>query len=680
MGQYLGGIYFLAALLSTERQAQRQGASLDDALTASLAGAEERFRSAFANAALGFAMASPTGRLLAANPAFCHLSGYSLEELRAQDFTQLVHPEDRAANLVQQQRMLAGESSDYTLENRYLRKDGRAVWVRKTVSLARDAHGAPRWIVALIEDITRRRQAEEALRATSGSLERLLEEVRRDEATLEAMFAAQMDVVLVFDERMTVRRVNPAFQEIYGFGPVGLGLGDLMRKVDCRQLDGTPANLDEPLPTPLALRGKPVRGFQFLVRRADGTVGCVETSSGPLQAPGGPGGVVTVWHDITARRRVEADLREANQRKDEFLATLPHELRNPLAPIRTAAHILAMRPCADPDLRQLHDLIGRQAAHMARLVDDLLDVSRIERGKLTLQKERIDFGVTVARALEATRTLVDERRHQLLADLPAAPLEVEADPARVDQMVANLVTNACKYTPPGGRIQVSAAREGAEAVLRVRDNGVGMTAESLGHIFNLFYQVGQTLDRPDGGLGIGLTLVDRLARLHQGAVTATSPGPGQGSEFTLRAAGARAPGGGRPGGCRPGPRSGVRAGQSRHVLVVDDNDGVVVTTRMLLESLGLRVSTASTGEAGLRKARDLAPDLVLVDLGLPGLDGYEVARRIRADVGPAIRLVALTGYSREADIKAAEDAGFDKYLIKSADPGELIAGLEALLA
>jgi two-component system CheB/CheR fusion protein len=680
VAQYLGGMYFLAALLSMGRQAHRQGTSLDGALTASLAGAEERFRATFANASIGFAMTSPAGLLLTANPVFCQLTGYALEELRGKPFAELVHPEDRAANLAQQACMMAGDIADFTLENRYLRKDGRVVWVRKTVSLARNAHGTPHWIVVLIEDITRRRQAEEALRATSGSLERLLGEVRRDEAMLEAMFAAQLDVVLVFDETMRVRRVNPVFQEAYGFDPVGLGIRELMARVDCRHLDGTPAALGQPLPTPQALGGQAARGFRFLVRRADGSEGCVETSSGPLQVGGGVGGVVTVWHDITDQRRVEAELREANRHKDEFLATLAHELRNPLAPIRTAAHLLAMRASEDPELRQLHELIGRQAAHMARLVDDLLDVSRIERGKLTLQTRRLDFGEAVARTLAASRGQVEERQHQLDLDLPAEPVEVEADPARVDQMVANLVTNACKYTPPGGRIQVAACREGDEAVLRVRDNGVGMTAEALGHVFDLFYQVGQTLDRPDGGLGIGLTLVDRLARLHQGSIAAASPGPGLGSEFTLRLP-AAAP---RAAGRDPEPPGRVpfriQAGRPRHVLVVDDNEGVVATTRMLLESLGLRVSTAGTGEAGLRRARTLVPDLALVDLGLPGLNGYEVARQLRAERGPSIRLIALSGYSREADIRAAMDAGFDTYLVKSADPNDLIAGLASYLA
>ena len=680
VAQYLGGIYFLVALLSAKRQARLEGAALEGALSASLVGAEERFRSAFANAAVGFTMATPSRRLLNANPAYCQLTGYSLEELRSLDYPGLIHPDDQAADQDLFRSMVAGEFADYTLEHRYVRKDGRVVWVRKTLSLVRDAQGTPCWMVAFMEDITGHKQVEATLRETRDHLQSLLAEVRQDEAMLEAMFAAQLDVVLVFDVAMTVRRVNPVFLDTYGFDPVGLHLRELMARVECRWLDGSPVALEGALPTPKALGGEPARGFQFLVRKADGTDGCVETSSGPLLAPEGAAGVVTVWHDISDRRRIEADLREANRQKDEFLATLAHELRNPLAPIRTAAHILAARASEDPQLKTLHELIGRQAAHMARLVDDLLDVSRIERGKLALKKERIDFGAAVARALEASRPLIGQREQQLSVDLPAAPVVLDADPARVDQMICNLVHNACKYTPSGGRIWVSARPEGPEAVLRVRDDGVGMSAETIGHVFDLFYQVGQTLDRPEGGLGIGLTLVDRLARLHQGTVSAASPGLGQGSEFTLRLP---AVGNGKAvAEPRCDPHQAVlraNAERPRHVLVVDDNEGMVITTRLLLQALGFRVSSAGTGEEGLRKILAQPPDIALVDLGLPGMDGYEVARRVRTELGRRIHLVALTGYSRDADIAAALAAGFDRHLVKSVDPNELVAALQAFL-
>jgi PAS domain S-box-containing protein len=815
ISQYLGGIYFLVALLSAERYGRVPGATLDDALTESLAGAEERFRSAFANAAIGFALATPGRRLLTCNPAYCKLTGFSLEELRSLEGRSLVHPADREAESELNRRMLAGEIADYTLEHRVARKDGRLVWVRETLSLVRNPQGLPRWAVALVEDITARKNAEgaarenrsklevalssmtdavvitdtegrflnfndafatyhrfrnkeecykslaeypdyidaflpdgtlaplgqwavpralrgetvtnteyrlrrkdtgetwwgsysfgpvldqdgriagsvvvgrditerkrdeEALRIQGRQMQALLKELQRDEATLEAMFAAQLDVVLMFDDGMHVRRVNPVFGTLYGFDPVGLHLSELMARVGCRWMDGRPVEMDGALPTVRARGGDPARGFQFLVRQADGTEGCVETSSGPLLTPEGPAGVVTVWHDITERRRIEADLRAANQQKDEFLATLAHELRNPLAPIRTAAYLLKLGQSQDPQVRGLHDMIDRQAGHMARLVDDLLDVSRIERGKLALKTERMDFGAAVSRALEACRPQIEARRHQLEIDLPGAPFQVEADPARVDQMVCNLVHNACKYTPPGGRIQVSARPEGAQAVLRVRDNGVGMTPDALEHAFDLFYQVGQTLDRPEGGLGLGLTLVHRLALLHQGSVSAASEGLGQGSEFTLRlpvpesdGAVAEAP---------ASPLQAVRranAERQRRVMVVDDNRDVVLTTKALLESLGFQVSSAGSGEEGLRRILEQPPDLALVDLGLPGLDGFDVARRLRQRLGRNLHLVALSGYSRETDIAAAMAAGFDRHLVKSADPGDMLAALREYL-
>ncbi|MGA2079273.1 MAG: PAS domain S-box protein [Holophaga sp.] len=668
--QYLGGVYFLAALLSAERQGQLQGASLDAGLTESLVGAEERFRSAFANAAIGFAMMSTVRRLFNANPAYCELTGYSLEELRSLDAFHLVHPEDRAADMDLNRRMLAGEMAGYTLEHRCVRKDGRLVWVRKTLSLARNPQGKPRWIVALVEDITLRKQAEEI--------------AQENRSKLEAALASMTDAVFIPDTGGRFVEFNEAFATYHKFRnkeECYKTLAEYPDYIDVYFPDGTLAPLDQ-WAVPRALRGETVVNAEYRLRRKDtGESWWGSYSFGPIRDQEGRiVGSVVVGRDITERKRIEADLREANQQKDEFLATLAHELRNPLAPIRTAAHILKLRPTGDPDLKELHDLIGRQAAHMARLVDDLLDVSRIERGKLTLKKERMDFGAAVARALEASRALIDDRRHRLEVDLPGSPLQLEADPARVDQMVCNLVNNACKYTPPGGRIQVSAYPEGPEAVLCVRDNGVGMSPETLQHAFDLFYQKGQTLDRPEGGLGIGLTLVDRLVRLHHGTVTAASQGLGQGSEFTLRL---------------PAMGTGIalveptvrpheavlqaNAERTRHVLVVDDNESVVSTTQLLLSSLGFRVSSAGTGEEGLRRILERRPDIVLVDLGLPGLNGYQVASKVRERLGRAIHLIALTGYSREADIAAATAAGFDKYLVKSSDPDDLVATLREYL-
>ena len=383
--------------------------------------------------------------------------------------------------------------------------------------------------------------------------------------------------------------------------------------------------------------------------------------------------LVTHIQDITEMKRAEQELRAANRRKDEFLATLAHELRNPLAPIRTGAFLLARRAPQDPETSQVVDMIARQSAHMARLVDDLLDVARIEQGRLELRKERVDPGLLLAHAVEACRTFIEAGNHQLSLALPSPMPALEADPVRLEQMLCNLLNNACKCTPAGGRIELAAVVDGAELTLCVRDNGIGMTPEVLAHIFDLFYQAGQAVDRP-GGLGIGLTLVQRLALLHGGSVTASSAGPGQGSEFRLRLplfepaappVEAEIPDGGQQ-------------GRKQHVLIVDDDPNVRMTLEMLLKTLDYQVTVAATGAKGVERALALRPDLALIDLGMPGLNGLEVAVRIRAALGQAIRLVALTGYSRDSDFAQTRAAGFDRHLVKSGDPRELLMRLQEI--
>ncbi|MDR3670841.1 MAG: PAS domain S-box protein [Holophaga sp.] len=387
-------------------------------------------------------------------------------------------------------------------------------------------------------------------------------------------------------------------------------------------------------------------------------------------AEGRPLYLVTHIQDITERKRAEASLRQANQRKDEFLATLAHELRNPLAPIRTGAFLLTQRATEDPELMQLYAMIARQAAHMARLVDDLLDVSRIERGRVELRKERVALGQVVAHALEASKALIEAGGYQLAVELPDPAPELEADPVRLEQMLCNLLNNACKYTPAGGRIQVLAAWEGAEAVLRVRDDGIGMTPEVIEHIFDLFYQANPSTDRRGGGLGIGLTLVQRLAQLHGGALAATSDGPGKGSEFVLTLP-ALSP--------APAPAPAAEPTRARRqVLVVDDDRNVRQTLELLLHSLDYQVTAAASGAKGIELALAQRPDIALIDLGMPGMGGLEVATRIRAELGEAIRLVALTGFSGETDFAETKAAGFDHHLVKSGDPRELLQLLEMI--
>jgi signal transduction histidine kinase/ActR/RegA family two-component response regulator len=376
------------------------------------------------------------------------------------------------------------------------------------------------------------------------------------------------------------------------------------------------------------------------------------------------------------RKRAEEALREADRRKDEFLAMLAHELRNPLAPISNALHVVRLRgDDRDDGVREAWEIMERQVEHMVRLVDDLLDVGRITRGKITLQKQPVDVATVVSRAVEGSRPLIDARRHRLEVVLPAGPLRVEGDPTRLAQVVWNLLNNSAKYTPEGGRITLAAERGRGEVALRVRDTGMGIPAEALPTIFDLFTQAERTLDRAEGGLGIGLTLVRRLTELHGGAVEAHSEGPGRGSEFVVRLpllpeeapAAAAAPRDGRRD--RPPPR--------RRVLVVDDNTDSAASLTMLLRLIGHEAHAAHDGRAALGAVEAYRPELVLLDIGLPVLDGYEVARNIRAEAKyDGVVLAALTGYGGEEDRRRSQVSGFDHHLVKPVD----LRALQALLA
>jgi CheY-like chemotaxis protein/nitrogen-specific signal transduction histidine kinase len=365
--------------------------------------------------------------------------------------------------------------------------------------------------------------------------------------------------------------------------------------------------------------------------------------------------------DLLERKRNEEALREADRRKDEFLATLAHELRNPLAPIRNS--LTVMRMTDSPEL--VRDMLERQVHHLIRLVDDLLDVSRITRGTMTLRREPIELDAVVRHAMETIRPLAEALGHEVTVDLPKVTVWLNADPVRMAQVFNNLLNNACKYTGPKGHILLSAERQGHEVLVRVRDTGIGIPRDRLSSIFDMFSQVDRSLEKTQGGLGIGLTLVRSLVEMHGGSVTAHSDGPGKGSEFTIRLPRIEAH-------AQPDALPGQSTAAPRHVLVVEDNPDARDTLRMLLELGGHRVETAADGAAALEKALALQPELALIDVGLPTVDGYEVARRIRASHG--IRrpyLIALTGYGSPEDRARAVEAGFDRHVVKPVDPETL---------
>jgi PAS domain S-box-containing protein len=379
--------------------------------------------------------------------------------------------------------------------------------------------------------------------------------------------------------------------------------------------------------------------------------------------------------DIDDQKRAQEALAEADRRKDEFLAMLAHELRNPLAPIRNAAQVLNLLGPADANLQWARDVIERQVRHLARLVDDLLDVSRITRGKIALHKEAVELAVVVARAVETARPLIDARRQELTVTLPPGPVRVEADPTRLAQVVSNLLNNASKFTEEGGHVRLAVERSGGEVRVSVRDSGIGIPADLLPQVFDLFTQGDRSLARSEGGLGIGLTVVKSLVEMQGGRVSVSSAGPGQGSEFVVRlpalepAPSPTAEGGET--GPPPGPAS------PRRVLVVDDNEDAAESLALLLRVAGHEARTAYDGPTALTAVDAFRPEVVILDIGLPRMDGYEVARRLRERAaGPRPLLVTLTDYGQEDDRRRAGEAGFDAHLVKPAD----LAALHRLFA
>ncbi|MDR3636722.1 MAG: PAS domain S-box protein [Isosphaeraceae bacterium] len=507
----------------------------EEALRAS----EEEHRALYNQAATGIAEVDLSGRFLRANDRYCEIVGYPREDLLALRFQDITHPDDLARNLSMFERV-AEELPQYTIEKRYVRKDGREVWARTAVSLIRDGAGKPARVAAIIEDVTERKRLE----------------------------------------------------------------GELGRRMD--------------------------------------------------------------------------ELADADRRKDEFLAILAHELRNPLAPIRNALHLMR-RPGGDEPERAMAE---RQVAHLVRLVDDLMDVSRISQGKIDLRTETVELQRIVTRAVETARAAIDARGLELSIALPAVPVRLKADPTRLEQVVDNLLTNAVKYTEPGGQIQVSLDREGEEAVLRVRDTGIGIPADMLPRVFEMFVQVERRPERSQGGLGIGLGIVKSLVELHGGRVEALSAGRGQGSEFVVRlpivAQEPLAPPEPTDATDDEGPIADVGL-RRRRVLVVDDNVDAANSLAKLLDRLyGQETRVAFDGPSALALTTSFRPEVVLLDIGMPGMDGYQVARRLRDD--PASRkatLVALTGWGQENDRRRSKMAGFDHHLVKPVDLEDLRTILRA---
>lgn len=616
---------------------------------------EAEFRAMFELSVAGMGKADcATGRLLQVNHKLCEMLGYSADELRGMTIADITHPDDLARNLEFLERARRGEIDEYGYEKRYIRKDGQIIWAQLTAAIFRDAEGRALHTVAVVQDITANKRAELALRESEGRYRHLWENLN------DAALMADAETGCLVETNKQAERL------------LGRSRDELLRM---HQQEIHPPDQAEEYQRRFAAHATcgHAADYDGAVVRKDGGIVPVRITAAPIEL-GGKKFVLQLFHDITEQKRMEEKLKEADRRKDEFLAMLAHELRNPLAPIRNAVEILKRESgLQGGSLPWVTDVISRQVEHMTNLVDDLLDVARITRGHIQLQKEHVLLADVIVRAVETVHPLIQARNHALSVDLPQQPVWLKADPARLVQVVDNLLNNAAKYTPEGGRIRLTARCEGTdEVIIEVSDNGVGIPAALQPHIFELFYQANRTLDRSQGGLGLGLYLVHTLVKMHGGRIEATSDGPGRGSTFIVHLPlMAHAPST-APARCAPDSSDIPR----RRVLVVDDNPDVANSFAMLLDALGHEVHVTHDGPSALAAVRQIHPEVVFLDIGLPGMDGYEVARRLRAEYPPhAMLLVAVTGYGQLDDCRHAAEAGFDHHLLKPVDVGIL----EALL-
>ena len=645
-------------------------------------------------------MLDPEGRVATWNLGAERIKGYSAKEIIGRHFSIFYPQEAVARNWPGQELELAISQGRFEDEGWRVRKDGSLFWANVVITAVRDAQGSLRGFSKVTRDLTERKRREEELRESRDLLEervrqrtaeltRAFEEIQQSEERFRRLVFALPAAVYTTDREGRITLYNDHAVALWGRRP------ELGKDLWCGSFrifrpDGTPLPHEE-CPMAMALREhRSVLGEEILVERPDGTRACVLPHPVPqYNAAGEVVGAVNMLIDISERKQTEEELRvlgqelhekvealaAADQRKNEFLATLAHELRNPLAPLRHGLQLLHLSE-DDPEIRrQAREMMERQLRQMVRLVDDLLDVSRITSRKLRLRKEPIDVATAIQSAVETVRPLVAEAGHELTVTLPPEPVYVEADLTRLAQVIINLLHNAAKYTPGGGHIWLAAERQGGEIVVSVRDTGIGIKGEHLPHLFEMFSQVTPALERSDGGLGIGLSLVKGLVELHGGTVEAGSEGLGLGSEFVVRLPVSevsslknRHPAvETRP--AEPGPK--------RRILVVDDNEDSADGLGTLLELKGYEVETAHDGLAAVRSAAAFQPEVALLDIGMPGINGYEAARRIRQHPwGEKMVLIAVTGWGQEEDKQQAKEAGFDHHLTKPIDT----ADLERLLA
>lgn len=589
------------------------------------------------------------------NEGAARIKGYAPQDIIGKHFSIFYTPEAIASSWPQEELRIASRERRFEDEGWRVRKDGSRFWANVIISALYDDQGAVRAFLKITRDLTERKRAEEALRQSEERF-RLLVDGVKDYA------------IFMLTPEGRVASWNPGAQRIKGYAAdeiIGEHFSRFYTSEDVQS--GKPARQLQ-----LALAQGSVEDEGWRVKKdrslfwASVVITAIYDDAQRLI------GYAKVTRDMTDKRKTEA-LEVADRQKNEFLAMLAHELRNPLAPISNGLQLLKLSGSDDELLKETTELMERQLVHLVRLVDDLLDVSRIVTGKLTFKKEPVEISSIVNRAIEETQPTIDARGHELMLTLPARPIIVDADAVRISQVISNLLINAAKYTDKPSQIWLSVERHDDEAIVRVRDVGSGIAPEVLPDIFNLFVQADNSLARSQGGLGIGLTVVKRIVEMHGGTVLATSAGLGQGSEFTVRLPVSRSP------SVASKSSRGARKefGAKRRILVVDDNVDAALTISTLLKAWGHDVQAAFNGPSALNIVRSFQPEIILLDIGLPGMSGYEVARHLRAEpAAHGVILAALTGYGQESDRLRSLEAGFDYHITKPADPNIL----ETLLA
>jgi PAS domain S-box-containing protein len=645
------------------RRARERALDAMEALRAS----QQKYRGLFERNLAGVSRTTLDGHILECNRALARIYGYTdpSELVRVQAESLHENPAARRAFL---ERLRDAGGTLVNIEAVGRRRDGSPVWTLESHQLIEEADQAI--IEGSILDISERKRVER-------ERETVLLEREAERARLEAIIREMPGGVVIADATGRLILGNDQYERLVRkkFGEFGsVGETDGFRAF---HPDGRPIAPDEgPLARAL-WRGEPVRNAEVMIERDDGSRVIIVVNATPIKnAEGAVTAAVGTFFEVTEQRELArqlalrvAELKEADRRKDEFLAMLAHELRNPLVPIANAVHVLQGSAESSAAARQSRSMIERQLGHMVRLVDDLLDVSRISRGKIAMRPDRFDFAAAVREVLADFR---DEcARHGLALEerITGDSVPIDGDRVRLCQVLTNVLRNAIKFTDPGGRIAVDLEREGGRVRLRIRDTGIGIDAAMLPHVFEAFSQADRSIARTRGGLGLGLALVHGIVAAHKGEVRAASEGLGRGAEFTilLPTAGVAV-----PEAATHSPKAAGTAAR-RRVLVVEDNAIVADGMRFLLEHLGHDVAVAGDGPSALAAIREYRPDVALCDIGLPGaLDGYALARAVRDDPEVADTcLIALTGYGQEGDRRRTEEAGFDLHLTKPVQPSRL---------